>query len=159
MKDWVKLLIKNVEEKEKHEIYRELVDKFDFKYGTYLESVVVDLIGSVLADLPESVFKKLSEMKNLYICPGSDSRGTVFNLKLNRDIKAGETITILAITPEYLFDDFLELRGVVAHELAHIFAGHTQASQEIEIEADEIASSWGFEREIKASRGIYDDNE
>ena len=49
----------------------------------------------------------------------------------------------------------LVTRGEIVHELAHIHAGHTEqgfSTEEIEEEADQIAKSWGFEREIQALR-------
>lgn len=154
MEDWIKSYIENAENKNDDEIYYELVNKFDFQMGSYMESVFVESFGYLLANLPEEVFKSLLEKKNLYIRPGLGDGGNVLVLKVNNDIKKGETLQILTVSVSDFFGEASELIGILAHELAHIFAGHIGGSREIEREADEIASSWGFDAEIKASRGI-----
>lgn len=48
--------------------------------------------------------------------------------------------------------------GVIAHELAHVFLNHTTSRDQrrrklkYEDEADELASTWGFAKEIEAFR-------
>lgn len=43
--------------------------------------------------------------------------------------------------------------GILAHEFAHVFLGHTgEGGLENEYEADKLASEWGFAAEVKMMR-------
>jgi len=43
--------------------------------------------------------------------------------------------------------------GILAHEFAHLFLGHTGArSLQCEYQADELACQWGFKKEVRAMR-------
>lgn len=61
---------------------------------------------------------------------------------------------IVYLSPELLSAPLEEIRGVIAHELAHVFLGHDEVSMPLgqaeivgnrdEDAADRLAESWGF---------------
>ena len=175
MKDWVKTFLNNqficMGEVNEHNIYSELAYSLNIDFGKegyHIENQnvildFIDIFGSVLADLPENVFKKLYEMKNLFFiftpCPMSEVK--VFKLK--KDMKEKESLTIVNFpytsynVPVEGFENFSKkqlIRGEIVHEIAHVYKGCEIRSPEIEFETDEIAKSWGFKKEIEAKETL-----
>ena len=74
--------------------------------------------------------------------------------RLERDTKAKSWLRIVTFPFDNAFMLYDALKGEIAHELAHIYQELDSPTvwNEIEDEADEIAVSWGFEKEIKEFR-------
>jgi hypothetical protein len=107
------------------------------------------IFGSVLADLPEDVFKKISAMKNVFYIFTPKPGAEVKIFQLEHDITAGEIIRIVNFPYSDLFDPALALKREIAHEFAHVYLEHVLGVEGTEDEADRIAIDWGFEEQIK----------
>jgi len=113
--------------------------------------------GSVLADLPKDVFDALREMKNLFIAYCELGGAQVKWFDPEHDISVGERIIVVVFPESTGFYPLPALRGVIAHELAHVYARHVMPEKlnmgdKAEEEADALARSWGFEAGIDALR-------
>jgi len=118
-----------------------------------------EIFGSVLADLPQNVFEKISTMKNVFYIFTPQPGAEVKILRFEHDIMAGETIKIVNFPYTDLFNPLRVLRGEIAHEIAHIYAEHDfvqlmngKTHEDQEDEADQLAMEWGFKDEIKELR-------
>lgn len=111
-----------------------------------------DIFGSVLASLSEKDFLELFKMRNLYfILP--ERLGEIHGFSKG----ANTAIVVCVFSPAILLLSDIEIRGVIAHELGHIFEKHYTVSEsrpqsEIEEEADARAISLGFGCEIEELR-------
>lgn len=110
----------------------------------------ITIFGSVLADLPRKVYEKVIRMKNLWFFYHLPNRlGTVYFPKLESNLKRGGVLKIV-VFPSFLITLPMQaLRGVFAHELAHVHLGLGN-SKGREEEADATAIKWGFKNEIQA---------
>jgi len=144
-------------------VYYELTYYFNVDFGggfAWPIDYIMSTFGSVLSDVPKDVFEKLNEMKNLFFIFTPHQGAEVKILRLEQDMKAESLLKIVTFP---FFDAFMPydaLRGEIAHELAHIYQELDSAigGNEIEDEADEIAVSWGFEKEIKAFRDYEEEH-
>ena len=185
MRDWVKPMLKNdaiqllgslansnlkeedrkelfnskldeIEHAGEKEIFYELTDYFQIDFGRELggaTQLMTTAFGSVLSDLPEMmVFKKLSEMKNVFFIFNEFGWGTVKKLNFDEPM---EEIHIVVFDNVSSSMPFIALRGMIAHEIAHVYLGHTFGTEEIEDRTDKLAIEWGFEAEIKALREYF----
>lgn len=164
-------------------IFAELVGELNCDFGGGLggpSSLMRYLLGSVLARLPREAFLKLRDTKNLFLCytPSPGAEVKVFD----PGEKFDPSRPVLIVTfPQYYgqagvyeFEDnplpsSLAVQGSIAHELAHVYLGHTpqeqmrrieekgdehnpgDVHQEMEDEADDLVRRWGFVKEVEAS--------
>jgi hypothetical protein len=138
-------------------VYYELTYYFNVDFGGGLGWPIDHMItafGSVLADLSKDTFEKLSAIKNLYFVFAPYPGAEVKMFRLERDTKAKSWLRIVTFPFDNAFMLYDALKGEIAHELAHIYQELDSPTvwNEIEDEADEIAVSWGFEKEIKEFR-------
>jgi hypothetical protein len=158
MKDWVRpfLSIEEQESVDDDAIYSELAGSFNLNFGRGIyggaPELMRTLFGFVLANLPEEVFTKLSEMKNLFFSYIPDVGAEVKVFPLSDDLNAGEKLFIVTLPYIMASEPSMAVIGEIAHELAHVYAGHIRGNDEIEEETDEIAKGWGFEEAISAFR-------
>jgi pSer/pThr/pTyr-binding forkhead associated (FHA) protein len=120
---------------------RELGDPQEFFYKVF---------GSVLADLPEEVFKKLCDMKNLLFTYNPNPEGEVKVFGLEHDITEDN---LQAVTFPFCsgFVPPMALRGQIVHQLVKVCTGLGDVyGQEDRI--DSIAIQWGFGEETKAAK-------
>jgi len=143
-------------------VHRELVDCLPHDFGTSFggdQDTFIRLFGSVLADLPEEVFKKISEMKNVVYFFIPFPRTEVKSLKVSKNLK-GMPVKIVIFTHESMYMPFDAIKGEIAHELVHIFSEHDVNNDDYdkrEDEIDEVAKEWGFEKEIVALRKYHEE--
>ena len=155
-KSWVQMNVESQENADDEEIYHQLTEYFNFDFGQGTlggyKSVMTNLFGAVLSNLPEEVFKKLCRMDNLFFTFTPDIGAEVKRFPLPKDMKAGEPLLIVTIPYVSVFEPTIVALGEIVHELAHVYAGHTHGRDDIEEDADEIAKSWGFNNAIEALR-------
>jgi uncharacterized protein with GYD domain len=138
-------------------VYYELVGCLKYDFGGGFggdQDTFITLLGSVLADLPEEVFKKISEMKNVVYFFASFPGVEVKLLTVDENMK-GERLKIVVFPHESMYMPFDAIKGEIAHELARIFWEHDPANDDYDKrkdEANEVAKKWGFEKEIEALR-------
>lgn len=148
---WLALKSKALEDREI--LYHELTSYLNCHFGRELgdpQEFFLKVFGSVLADLPGEVFKKLCGVKNLFFTytphPGAELKA----FELNHRIDEGN-LHIVAFPHSSGYLPQRVLRGEIVHELAHVYRGTVEVVEE-EDQIDAIAVEWGFEREIKAFR-------
>ena len=180
MKEWVKwfLVEENVKQykdknegqeaiaeicedlEDEEEVYDQLIDYFNVDFGrdelNGPSDYISNAFGSVLADLPENVFKELSEMKNLFFTFTPHAGAEVKRFVLADDFRTGEKIQIVTFPYTTAFLPLSATRGEIAHQLAHIYGEHNGASgartDATQRQADQTAKFWGFQEEIRAHR-------
>lgn len=162
-KEWIELKSTEFEEmiNNEREVFFRLSGSLqcDFGIGLGENLIFAEIFGSVLAELPEEVFKKLCGMKALFFIftpfPGAE----VKIINLEKGIRKGETLRIVNFPYASIFNPPLVTRGGIVHELAHVFLEHDYVENpdpdKWEDEADELPKKWGFEKEIKAMRDYY----
>jgi hypothetical protein len=139
-------------------VFYALVEEFNTDFGIGILGGAKDrftnIFGSVLADLPENVFMKLKEMKNLLFCFTPTLGGEVKQFRLEHDLEAGELLQVVTFPYENVFMPLRAARGEIVHELAHVWAEHMPSleHEKLEEEADNLPREWGFEKEIEALR-------
>ena len=147
--------MKNLERNEA--VYYELVRRLEHDFGASFggdQDTFIKLFGSVLADLPEDVFKKISEMKNVVYFFSPNPRAEVKLLTIDENIKS-ERLKIVVFNHETMYMPFDAIKGEIAHELVHIFWEHDPTHDDYDKREDEVyevAKKWGFEKEIAALR-------
>jgi hypothetical protein len=108
------------------------------------------LVRSVLAKIPSADAEEFPEAFAILQCHLDSSLGAVEDEKVKLDVDKMN---------RRQFENDVKI-GVIAHELGHLYFAHLDASwsdeehREMEEEADEKASEWGFEKEIKIMRHI-----
>jgi hypothetical protein len=133
-------------------VYYKLTHCFntDFGFGGLAgpKERMVYTFGSVLADLPEDIFKKLHEKKNLFISftPNPGAEVKVF---------FGEKIELVTFPYECDRMPPMALRGQILRELIYVYHEGGFSVDEIIEKTDEIARSWGLGEEIKALRDYW----
>ncbi len=176
MKEWVMPFFLQLQKRRKYREYKEekdipdvavfyaLVDQLECDFGGGIGGDVdwfTSLFGSVLADLPEEVFKKIQGMRrNVFFIftpfPGAEVK--IFQME---DRKLEGTLRIVNFPYDSIFMPPVACRGQIAHELAHIFLEHgcgneeKQNEEDIEDQTDATAKEWGFEKEIGELRDYY----
>lgn len=103
-------------------------------------------IGEVFCRLPKQVFLEFLGYNLLFLLPSFAGASAM---------KMDDSLTVVVIPLKSFERSRVVLVGEIVHELAHIYAGHVDLEQdeladEHEIEADEVAVTWGFEAEIRA---------
>ncbi len=138
-------------------VFSELVYDFNTNFGFGLGGPAWSftvIFGEVLANLSKDVFLKILNIKNLFFTftpnPGAEVKH--FNLdEEEHDPKNWDRILVVTFPYESYNLPLEVMKWEIAHELAHIYAGHTFSDgDKIEDETDEIAKGWGFEAEKKA---------
>jgi hypothetical protein len=148
---WLALKSKALEDTEI--LYYELTSYLNCHFGRELgdpQEFFYKVFGSVLADLPEEIFKKLCNMKNLFFTYTPNPGAEVKIFELEYDIKEGN-LEIITFPYRWGFLPPNALRGVIVHELVHIYTG-LGAIIDQEDQIDSIATEWGFREEIKAAK-------
>src|SRR4030043_1801211 len=141
-------------------VYYELVGCLKYDFGTGFggdQDTFITLLGSVLADLPEEVFKKISEMKNVVYFFAPFPGVEVKLLTVDENMK-GERLKIVVFPHESMHMPFDAIKGEIAHELARILLEHDPAHDDYDKrkdEANEAAKKWGFEKELEALRKYF----
>ena len=120
---------------------------------------MVYTFGSVLADLPEEVFKKLYASKNLFLSFSPNPGAEVKVFFPEHDIKAGERLQLVVFPYEGGLMPPEALRGQIVRELIHVYHENEFSVHEMAEKTDEIARIWGFEDEIKALRDYWAETE
>jgi hypothetical protein len=139
--------------------WQRLVDNLNthFWMGAWgwAQDVFTDVFGSLLGDLPKEVYIKIRQMKNLFFVFNPSFGAEVKIFHLENDLKSGTELRIVVFPySDYVMNQKDVLRGGIVHELVHVFEEHKYGpnDEDIEDKTDEIAKSWGFEKEIKAMR-------
>ncbi len=136
-------------------VYYELVGCLKHDFGAGFggdQDTFIKLLGSVLAELPEEVFKKISAMNNVVYFYMPYPRAEVKLLTVNENMR-GQRLKIVIFSHESMYMPFDAIKGEIAHELVHIFLEHDPAHDDYdkkEDEVNEVAKKWGFEKEIAA---------
>jgi len=147
---WLALKSKALEDVEI--LYYELTSYLNCHFGKELgdpQEYFYKVFGSVLADIPEEVFKKLCGMKNLIFTYTPHPGAEVKIFELECDVREGN-LQVVIFPHGSGFVPPKALRGEIVHELVHVYTGlGTIIDQEDQI--DSIAIEWGFGEEIKAT--------
>ena len=115
--------------------------------GSGLEAKHKTLIGEVLARLPKDIFMELNDLRVIFIVPALFGASTT---KLNTIETESVNMVLLPVMSLSRSKDVI--LGEIAHELAQIHAEHLGIESpidELEKEADAVATAWGFETEIE----------
>ena len=156
MREWVESYIKKEgileNYKDEDEVYDYLTEDFNLNFGPQLISVIRSAFGSTLSDLPEDVFQSLRKMKNVFYSYINDYCGEVKLFRSEHDIVVGDIVRFVCFPNHVVSLGYEILRGIIAHELAHVYSLHLSGNEESEDEADNLAASWGFQSEINALR-------
>jgi hypothetical protein len=159
-RDGEKIVEKTNELENIESVYKELTNWMRCDFGNEdggESSVFAAIFGSVLADLPEEAFRKLSDMKDvLYIfTPFPWTEVKIFEMQ--DSMKEGQ-IRIVSFPNSSLDMTQKVLRGEIAYGLAGVLTG--QKAHE-DGAADEILKNWGFQKELAAMKnaraGYYQD--
>lgn len=148
---WLALKSKALEDEEI--LYYELTSYLNCHFGKELgdpQEYFYKVFGSVLADIPEEVFKKLCGMKNLIFTYTPHPGAEVKIFELVRDLKEGN-LQVVTFPYGSGFAPHKALRGEIVHELVHVYTG-LGAIIDQEDQIDSIAIEWGFGEEIKATK-------
>ncbi|NIS71277.1 MAG: hypothetical protein GTO12_20755 [Proteobacteria bacterium] len=108
------------------------------------------VFGSVLADLPEEVFEKLSCMKNLFFTHNPNPGGEAKIFELGDDILQGNQ-EIVTFSYDSGFLPPKVLRGEIVQKFLQIYTGRSNVYEQ-DPQIHSIAIEWGFGEEIKAVR-------
>ena len=95
-------------------------------------------VAQCLDKLPEEVVRKLCDDIVVHISSGRPSV-----------VHAYEPLTVIILPDSVESWPWEAIRGAIAHEFAHIISGSHDDK-----EANDLARSWGFEKEIEASLRI-----
>ena len=149
--------------KDEETVFYELADYFNYNFGidenNDSKSHIISVFGSVLADLPEDIFKEIITIQNLFFAFTPRFGAEVKSFRLEKGSKSGDMIQIVTVPYTSSFLPLDAARGEIAHDLAQIYLKHKYGSKkETEEEADELAKNWGFDEEIEAYRN-YEANE
>lgn len=130
MRDWIKDFLlklgdKNISEEQ---LNRELaIPVFSFRRPAELFNInwtngrLTEIFGSVLADLPEDVFLRLLEIRNLFFF--TETLGFVQALNFKPD-----KLAIVCVFAERILGlSDTKARAVIAHELSHVALDHYKA--------------------------------
>jgi hypothetical protein len=109
----------------------------------------MNVFGSVLADLPEEVFRRLREMTNVLFSFVQDSGVHYGRFCVAEAIHPGDTMHVITVPPEGVYVSPGALRGQIICEITRTYDGIETSSDE----ADARATEWGFGPEIEAVRG------
>ena len=149
---WLVLKSKVLEDEEV--VYDELTSCLNCQFGNEVgdpQDFFYRVFGSVLADLPEEVFKTLCGIKNLFFLFSPKPRAETKTFELKNDIKEGELLQVVVFPSASGSLPQMVLRGEIVRELVQAYT-----SLGIIIEGkdriDSIAIGWGFREEIKAVR-------
>lgn len=118
---------------------------------------LLDVLVKVFSRLPENDAFELRNSRLMFLLPT-----TCFA----RDIhifssKDEHVIWLIVFTTDLLEGSKAEFIYTVAHELAHVFLGHTMSQENMdshktkEIAADKQVVKWGFEKELRATPDNY----
>jgi len=138
---------------DKETFYHELISCLNCHFARglgYTEDFFYNVFGSVLADLPEKVFKEISSMKNLFFVYTPNPRAETKIFQLTNDI-TGRTLQIVMFPYDSDFLPSMVLRGQIVRELVRVHRGLVDAVEQ-EQRIDTISKQWGFGEEIEALR-------
>jgi hypothetical protein len=146
---WLAIKTKMLEDKAV--LYHELISCLNCHFGTEWgepDAFFYNVFGSVLADLPEEVFMRLSQMKNLFFVYTPNSGGETKIIDLDHDITEQKLQIVLFPYDSDLLPSTV-LRGRIIHELVRVYTGLVDIVEQ-EGRIDAIAMEWGFKQETKA---------
>ena len=123
-------------------VWRWLANLFLHKFGN---DSMMELLGSVLCDLPKDAFDKILATYPIFIL----ARSAGFAQKFHAP---GDTTVVIFTASELAQMNWSERRATVAHELAHVVAGHLDQPFSLDDpflhrqqkEADDLCREWGF---------------
>ena len=148
--------------KDEETVFYELADYFNYNFGidenNDSKSHIISVFGSVLADLPEDIFKEIITIQNLFFAFTPRFGAEVKSFRLEKGSKSGDMIQIVTVPFTSSFLPLDAARGEIAHDLAQIYLKHKYGSKKETEAADELAKNWGFDEEIEAYRD-YEANE
>lgn len=131
-------------------IYYALIECLQCYFGEEADANVAanfsQLFGSILVDLPEEVFSKLSRMRNIFFLfnPIRQTWGALFKLK--EAIPEGEILKIVNYFYQTPYMPKKAAKGEIVQGLILAYLGEDLKSEDMMYE---IARTWGFSEEIK----------
>lgn len=137
----------------KETFYHELISCLNCHFARelgYTEGFFYNVFGSVLADLPEEVFKEICSMKNLFFVYTPYPRAETKIFQLKNDITE-RTLQIVIFPFDSDFLPSMVLRGEIVRELVRVHRGLVDVVEQ-EQRIDAISKEWGFREEIEALR-------
>jgi len=149
-REWMTLKSKMLEDEEI--LYHELISCLNCHLSRELgepDEFFYHVFGSVLADLPEKVFKRLCSMKNLFFVHTPNPRAETKVMALKNHITE-QKLQVVVFPYDSGFLPSMALRGEIVRELVHVHTGLvdlTEQGDQIEL----IAREWGFGEEIRAA--------
>lgn len=138
---------------DKETFYHELVSCLNCHFARglgYTEDFFYNVFGSVLADLPEEVFKRICSMKNLFFVYTPNPRAETKIFQLKNDITE-RTLQVVIFPYDSDFLPSMVLRGEIVRELVRVHRGLVDVVEQ-EQRIDAIAIEWGFREEVEALR-------
>lgn len=129
-----------------------------------LEVMRYRAIAEVLRRIPEEAYKKLVEKVEefLWFVPPKDQFGLFYPFPATRErqiaengMEERERAEVIYLSPELEEEELDVVIVVVAHELAHVYAGHNTVPpnpddiERNEKEAWQLVQKWGFNKEYK----------
>jgi hypothetical protein len=149
--EWLRLKARALEDPDilHHEMTLSLNCHFGKKLGDPQE-FFYKTFGSLLADLPEEVFKGLCDMKNLFFTYNPNPQGELKVFGLECDITKGN-LHVVAFPYCSGFLSPLVLRGQIVRELAKVYTDLGEVHGQ-EDQIDSVAIEWGFCEEIEAAK-------
>jgi hypothetical protein len=148
-KELLESRLDEIEHADEGEIFYELTDYFQMDFGRELRGstqLMTTAFGSVLSDLPEEAFKKLSDMKDVFFIFNELGWTTIKKLNFDEPMEEIQMVFFDNVSSSMPFE---ALRGMIARAFAHVYLGHMFGTGEVENETDKLAIRWGFETEIK----------
>lgn len=163
MRRWVKpFLLENVPFEDRHKkldevcIWNELASYFQYDFGNEGDLMILHF-GSVLADLPKEAFEKLRKRTDVYFVHTSSPNADVKFIRRKGKSK-DDWVCIVNFAFDTMSTTEHVIRGIIAHELAHIYLNHKlldPEEREVDLrtwikerEADLRAKRWIEEREV-----------
>ena len=120
-----------------------------FKIFDFSSRRLTDVLGFVLGDLPIEAFQQIRVRGPFLFYDDGKTLAQV------QGILTPAFTVLIRISQRAADLPDSALRGLLIHELAHVYLRHFEVektSREREIEADALARSWGFGDEIQAVR-------
>jgi len=130
-------------------IYYALIECLQCYFGEEIDPNVAatfsQLFGSVLVDLPEEVFSKISKMKNLFFLFNPIRQTWAAQFKLKEAIPEGENLKIVNYFYQTPYMPRKAARGEIVQGLIIAYSDEGLTEERMY----EIAKNWGFGEEIR----------
>jgi hypothetical protein len=145
---WIEIKTQMLESKEV--LYHELISCLNCHFEEESGGFFATVFGSVLADLPEGEFEKLSSMENLFFIYTSSPQAEKKVLDLERGVTQRRVQIVV-----FPYDSHLQpsrvLQGEIVQQLVRVRMGLGELKKQ-EDQIESIGAAWGFEEAIRAAR-------